>query len=183
VADHVGAHGIVHDTDGPVHAYEQPRCPRCTAWDLIAVGNERWWCQGCDLVVTCTKHEWEAMADQRALWAKGEHPAQRVPEPLPKPLDVPHENAKCLQCGKPHARRPDPRAPKPKTSTPAAPARADYRRRWTTSPSEGRDPDGRPLAWPPAPASEEPVEGAPDPAAAEAALLADMHEHDRTRGA
>ena len=173
--------GVYWD-DGADRAYQDPRCPRCTSWNLREATPGSWWCLDCDLVVTCTRAEWDAMAEQRAQWAKGEHPAQQPPTPPAPHVHVPHDHHPCRVCGVAHATRPDQLAPRPNTSAPAAPARAAFRQRWTSGSSAGHAPDGQSLAWPlgtPDEPYEEQPPGALDPAAAEAALLADMHDHGR----
>lgn len=174
-------HGVYYDR-GPERAYSEPRCPRCSSWTLRATGD-RWWCLDCDLVVTCTQAEWNAMAEERTLWAKGEHPGQREPAPPPPRVDVPHEHAPCQVCGELHAIAPDPRAHKPRTDQRAG------ARRWDATPRrppQAHDPDGHTLAWPhgtPDEPYEPPTTGALDPIEAEKALLDDMDDHRERRSA
>lgn len=172
-------HHGVWDDGRPDMAFSSPRCPRCTSWRLAAT-SERWWCHDCDLVVTCTRTEWDAMATQRAQWAAGQHPAQQPAPTPPERTNVPHDHARCQVCGGAHAIAPDHRAPRPRTD------QRDGARRWDTPrpPPPAHDPDGHTLAWPHGTRDEpyeEPAAGALDPIAAEARLLADMDDHDLTR--
>jgi hypothetical protein len=183
-------HGV-YDDGGPDMAFSAPRCARCSSWAVREV-TAGWWCLDCDLVApNCTRAWWLKMSEQRALWAKGEHPAQRPPAPPVPQLHVPHEHAPCRVCGEAHATAPDPHPPRPQAREPSrfapelAARRRDRQSAWWTA-SSGHDPEGTSLAWPLG-TDDEPHEpattGAIDPVEADARLLEDMDDHRGRRSA